>query len=59
MVWPDADLQWQAHCEWSSWPAVFSDAAIQFCLTLKGMVGLCLRRATGLAKLGRGQEARS
>jgi len=30
-------------------PAVFSDAAIQFCLTLKCMFGLGLRQTTGLA----------
>jgi hypothetical protein len=35
MMWLDADLQWQApSISDSGGPAVFSDAAIQFCLTL-------------------------
>lgn len=51
MVWLDADLQWQAPASGRSGrPAVFSDAAIQFCLTLKCMFGLGLRQATGLAE---------
>lgn len=50
MVWLDADLQWQAPASGRSGrPAVFNDAAIQFCLTLKCMFGLGLRQATGLA----------
>jgi hypothetical protein len=51
MVWLDADLQWQAPASGRSGrPAVFSDAAIQLCLTLKCMFGLGLRQATGLAE---------
>ncbi|MGJ7530737.1 transposase, partial [Variovorax sp. GB1P17] len=51
MVWLAADLQWQALASSRSGrPAVFSDAAIQFCLTLKFMFGLALRQATGLAE---------
>lgn len=51
MVWLDADLQWKAPASGRSGrPAVFSDAAIQFCLTLKCMFGLGLRQATGLAE---------
>ena len=51
MILLDADLQWQAPA--SSGPgqrAVFRDAAIQFCLTLKCMFGLSLRQTTGLAE---------
>ena len=51
MVWLDADLQWQAPSSGRTGrPAVFSDAAIQFCLTLKCMFGLGLRQTTGLAE---------
>jgi hypothetical protein len=51
MAWLDADLQWQAHFQWADRLAcVFSDAAIQFCLTLKCMFGLGLRQATDLAE---------
>ena len=51
MVWLDADLQWQAPASGRlGRPAVFSDAAIQFCLTLNCMFGLDLRQATGLAE---------
>jgi hypothetical protein len=51
MVWRDPELAWQAATSRRSGrPVVFSDAAIQFCLTLKCMFGLCLRQATGLAK---------
>jgi hypothetical protein len=51
MVWLDADLQWQAPGSGRSGrPAVYSDAAIQFCLTLQCMFGLGLRQATGLAE---------
>ena len=51
MVWLDAELPWQAPSSGRAGrPAVFSDAAIQFCLTLKCMFGLGLRQATGLAE---------
>ena len=51
MVWLDADLQWQAPASGRPGrPAVFSDTAIQFCLTLKCMFGLGLRQVTGLAE---------
>jgi len=51
MVWLDPELQWQAAPSGRAGrPAVFSDAAIQFCLTLKCMFGLGLRQATGLAE---------
>ncbi|RYZ90007.1 MAG: hypothetical protein EOP04_05260 [Proteobacteria bacterium] len=51
MVWPDPELQWQAVPSGRTGrPAVLSDAAIQFCVTLKCMFGLGLRQATGLAE---------
>ena len=51
MVWLDPELQWQdVPSGRTGRPAVFSDAAIQFCLTLKCMFGLGLRQATGLAE---------
>lgn len=44
MVWLDADLQWLASPSGRNGrPAVFSDAAIQFCLTLNCIFGLGLR----------------
>jgi hypothetical protein len=50
MVWLDLQLQWPAAPSGRAGrPAVFSDAAIQFCLTLKCMFGLGLRQTTGLA----------
>ena len=51
MVWLDPELQWQdAPSGRAGRPTVFSDAAIQFCLTLKCMFGLGLRQVTGLAE---------
>ena len=51
IVWLDADLQWQASPTGRNGrPAVFSDAAIQFCLTLKCKLGLGLRQATRLGE---------
>jgi hypothetical protein len=50
MVWLDPELAWQAAPSGrTGWLAVFSDAAIQFCLTLQCMCGLGLRQTTGLA----------
>ena len=51
MVWLDPKLQWQASPSGRAGrPELFSDAAIQFCLTLKCMFGLGLKQATGLAE---------
>ena len=51
MVWLDPELQWQAApSRRAGRPVVFSDAAIQFCLTLKCMFDLGLRQAIGLAE---------
>ncbi|MBE5528305.1 hypothetical protein A9J41_12380 [Laribacter hongkongensis] len=48
-IWLDTNLQWQA--EPFSKPgcyATFSDAAIQFCLSIKCLFGLALRQTIGL-----------
>jgi hypothetical protein len=51
IVWLDPKLQWQAVLSGRPGrPAVFSDAPIQFCLSLKCMFGLGLRQTTGLAE---------
>jgi hypothetical protein len=51
MVWLDPDLQWQAGATGRAGrPAVFSEAAIPFCLTFQCMFGLGLRQATGLTE---------
>ena len=51
MVWLDPELQWQAApSRRAGRPVVFSDAAIQFCLTLKCMFDLDLKQAIGLAE---------
>ncbi|MEG2974719.1 MAG: IS5 family transposase, partial [Comamonas sp.] len=64
MAWIDADLQWQAPASGRPGrPAVFSDAAVQFCLTLTCMFGLGHRSAalyllidcTGVKMLGEGE----
>jgi hypothetical protein len=51
MVWLDSELAWQvAPSGRSGPPAVISDAAIQFCLSLNCMFGLCLKQTTDLAE---------
>jgi hypothetical protein len=44
MIWLDRDLQWSglAGIKRGRTP-LFSDAAIQFCLTIKALIGLALR----------------
>ncbi|PZX38027.1 DDE family transposase [Roseinatronobacter thiooxidans] len=45
----DKDMTWLAPPDGSPGrPAVFSDAAIQFCLTIKVLFKLPLRRTTGM-----------
>ncbi len=45
----DKDMSWLAPHDGSPGrPAVFSDAAIQFCLTIKVLVKLTLRQTTGM-----------
>jgi hypothetical protein len=50
-VWLDPQMQWYAPKAGHSWrPQIFSDAAIQFCLTIKCLFGLPLRQTLGLVK---------
>ena len=47
-VWLDRDMQWLAQPSGKTGRnPTFSDAAVQFCLTIKGLFGLPLRQATG------------
>lgn len=49
LVWLDRDMAWLApKCGNPGRPPVFSDAAIQFCLTVKILFGLPLRQTTGM-----------
>lgn len=48
-VWLDKDMSWLAPHDGSPGrPAVFSEAAIQFCLTIKVLFRLPLRQTTGM-----------
>jgi len=49
LIWLDKDMTWLAPHDGSpDRPAVFSDAAIQFCLKIKGLFKLPLRQTTGM-----------
>ena len=51
-MWLDRDMQW-THGQRSGKRGrslLFTDAAIQFCLTIKGLFGLALRQATGMVQ---------
>lgn len=49
LVWLDKDMTWLAPHDGSPGrPAVFSDAAIQICLTIKVLFNLLLRQTTGV-----------
>ena len=49
LIWLDKEMTWLAPPEGSPGrPAVFSDAAIQFCLTIKVLFKLPLRQTTGM-----------
>ena len=49
LIWLDKEVTWLAPPEGSPGrPAVFSDAAIQFCLTIKVLFKLPLRQTTGM-----------
>lgn len=49
LIWLDKDMAWLApHDGRPGRPAVFSDAAIQFCLTIKVLFKLPLRQTTGM-----------
>ena len=49
LIWLDKDMIWLAPHDGSPGrPALFSDAAIQFCLTIKALFKLPLRQTTGM-----------
>jgi hypothetical protein len=49
LIWLDKEMTWLAPHDGSPGrPAVFSDAAIQFCLTIKVLFKLPLRQTTGM-----------
>ena len=49
MIWLDRALQWSGLANGKSGcTPLFSDAAIQFCLTIKSLFGLALRQAMGM-----------
>jgi hypothetical protein len=49
LIWLDKEMSWLAPPDGSPGrPAVFSDAAIQFCLTIKVLFKLPLRQTTGM-----------
>ena len=49
LIWLDKEMIWLAPHDGSAGrPAVFSDAAIQFCLTIKVLFKLPLRQSTGM-----------
>ena len=51
LIWVDKRLTWFAAASGKRGRSPkFSDAAIQFCLTLKNLFGLALRQTTGLVK---------
>ena len=49
LIWFDPEMEWLAAPSGRRGrPAIFSDAAIQACLTLKALFGLPLRQTSGL-----------
>jgi len=49
LVWLDREMQWSApKCGRVGRPETFSDAAIQFCLSIKVLFGLALRQTVGM-----------
>ena len=49
LIWVDTDMTWRApRDERPGRPAVFSDAAIQFCLSIKVLFKLPLRQTAGM-----------
>ena len=49
LIWLDKEMTWHApHEDRPGQPTVFSDAAIQFCLTIKVLFKLPLRQMTGM-----------
>jgi hypothetical protein len=51
MIWLDRDLQWSGLASGKRGRTpLFSDAAIQFCLTIKSLFDLALRQAMGMVE---------
>ena len=51
LIWLDKDMSWRGpKTGGNGRPAVFSDAAIQFCLMVKVLFGLPLRQTTGMVE---------
>ena len=51
MIWLDRDLQWSGIATGKRGRRpTFSDAAIQFCLTIKGLFSLALGQAMGMVE---------
>ncbi len=49
LIWVDKDMTWHAPRDgWLGRPPVFSDAAIQFCLSIKALFKLPLRQTAGM-----------
>ena len=49
LIWVDKDMTWRAPCDGRPGrPAVFSDAATQFCLSIKVLFKLPLRQTAGM-----------
>ncbi len=50
-IWLDKDMQWYAPASGKrGHQHIFSDAAIQFCLSIKCLFGLALRQSLGLVE---------
>ena len=51
MLWIDKEMSWQGEAAGKRGRIMtFSDAAIQFCLTIKGLFSLPLRQTTGFVE---------
>jgi hypothetical protein len=51
LVWLDREMEWHAPASRRpGWPQTFSDAAIQFCLSIKVLFGLALRQTIGMVE---------
>ena len=51
LIWLDKDMRWQGYASSKRGRSPkYSEAAIQFCLTIKGLFNLALRQAMGMAQ---------
>ena len=51
LIWVDQDICWHGSASGKRGRSTqYSEAAIQFCLTIKGLFNLALRQATGMAQ---------